>query len=258
MFTRNAVVATLMVVAMAMLAAACGGAGAEMAAEPPTTVDGADDRSSTGFLGLSTEEAAARADEQGRPWRVIREDGVDLAVTADYSGDRLNFTVENGVVVAAATDAEMVVDGSTRSSCQGAVPVIGEGEVIGVFDVNGDDRAEVFALIDDDTDFAQIGLWTWDEDCTLHRVTLDGSPAVLAAGLTESRAAGVSVQSHYADDLYTIELTSGDGGTTYEGRITAYHLEGSQLIETSGEGAAYSGDDAVGIAVLALGDVTYP
>ena len=40
---------------------------------------------------------------EGRPWRVVSEDGEDLAVTMDFVEDRLNFAVEDGVVVEVTT-----------------------------------------------------------------------------------------------------------------------------------------------------------
>jgi len=335
MFSKKTLTATLMVVAMALLAAACGGDAADTPGGPLTTADPAEGRSSGSFIGLSladagvragqqdrqwrvieedgvihgvtddysedrlnftvengkvvaaatdaemindepsgiepgeqnresasfaglsVEEAAAKANEQGRAWRIIREDGVDLVVTDDYSEDRLNFSVEDGMVVAATTDAEMA-GAPGPSSCQGSVPVTADSEVIGHVDLNDDGRDELFVLIDDSSDLAQVGIWTWAEDCTLHRATVEGSPAVLSVELNETTVSGISCKPSYVDDLYTIELTSRDGGTTYEGRITAYNLEGSELIAASGEGAAYSGEDAGHMAVLACGEITYP
>ncbi len=152
----------------------------------------------------------------------------------------------------------MVKDDTEPSSCAGQEPVIDDGEVIGVFDVNADGRDEIFGVIDDDGELVQIGIWTWDASCSLHRVALDGSPAVLGVGLTESIAEGVSCNPDYVDDLYTIKLTSSDGGSTYEGRITAYSLEGSDLVEAAGEGAAFPAEDVAVTAILACGELTYP
>jgi len=50
------------------------------------------------FVGLKLEEAEARAKEADLPFRVVRKDGEDFPVTRDYRPERLNFTVENGVV----------------------------------------------------------------------------------------------------------------------------------------------------------------
>ncbi len=90
-----------MVLALALLAAACGQARAGDDGPP------ADDRSSASFVGMALDEAGERADLQGRSWRVIRLDGEDQIVTADFRPDRLNFTVEAGVVTDAATDEEL-------------------------------------------------------------------------------------------------------------------------------------------------------
>ena len=258
MFNKGTLAATLMVAVLSLAAAACGSAAADTPTVPSTTADPAEYRSAGNFLGLPVEEAGTRAEEQGRLWRIIKEDGVDLAVTADYSEDRLNFTVDDGVVVAAVTDAELVKDDTGPSSCAGQEPMIDDGEVIGVFDVNADGHDEIFGVIDDDGELVQIGIWTWDASCSLHRVALDGSPAVLGVGHTESIAEGVSCNPDYVDDLYTIKLTSSDGGSTYEGRITAYSLEGSDLVEASGEGAAFPAEDVAVTAILACGELTYP
>lgn len=76
---------------------ACGGS---ENAEPPAESGGA-------IIGQPVEVAGAAAEAQGTTWRVIREDGEDFAVTADYSAERLNFVVEGGVVISAETDAEL-------------------------------------------------------------------------------------------------------------------------------------------------------
>ncbi len=52
------------------------------------------------YLGLSEAEAGARADEAGRAWRVTVRDGEGLAVTMDFSADRLNFEVADDTVMA--------------------------------------------------------------------------------------------------------------------------------------------------------------
>ena len=49
------------------------------------------------YIGL-TVEAAGKADGDGRPWRVVMEDGVAKPVTMDFNEQRLNFTVVDGKV----------------------------------------------------------------------------------------------------------------------------------------------------------------
>lgn len=58
------------------------------------------------FVGLPLDAAASWAEELGRQWRVGREDGVDLPVTADFIAGRITFTVEDGVVTAASIEEE--------------------------------------------------------------------------------------------------------------------------------------------------------
>lgn len=50
------------------------------------------------FVGLPLEEAEAKAKAADLPHRVIRKDGEEFPVTRDYRPERLNFTVENGIV----------------------------------------------------------------------------------------------------------------------------------------------------------------
>ena len=52
------------------------------------------------FVGLTEEEANAKAIKADLPHRVINRDGQSLPVTRDYRPERLNFTIENGKVTA--------------------------------------------------------------------------------------------------------------------------------------------------------------
>ena len=58
------------------------------------------------LVGMPLDVAISWVEEQGRQWRVGREDGVDLALTADFVLDRVTFTVEDGVVTAATIENE--------------------------------------------------------------------------------------------------------------------------------------------------------
>ncbi len=49
-------------------------------------------------VGFCVTDAQKLADSYGFQVRVVREDGVDLAVTADYSESRVNVAVENGTI----------------------------------------------------------------------------------------------------------------------------------------------------------------
>jgi hypothetical protein len=50
------------------------------------------------FVGLELKAAETRADKADLPHRVVRKDGQDFPVTRDYRPERLNFTVEKGIV----------------------------------------------------------------------------------------------------------------------------------------------------------------
>ncbi|MBK1882325.1 hypothetical protein JIN85_07860 [Luteolibacter pohnpeiensis] len=52
------------------------------------------------YVGLRLEEAEKIADQAGLRHRVISIDGEEKMVTQDFIPDRLNFTVENGIVTA--------------------------------------------------------------------------------------------------------------------------------------------------------------
>lgn len=61
---------------------------------------------SSRFLGLMLEEAVALAEEEGRPWRVGREDDELLALTADFVVGRVTFEVDDGMVTVANIEAD--------------------------------------------------------------------------------------------------------------------------------------------------------
>jgi hypothetical protein len=50
------------------------------------------------FVGLTTADAVALAESDGRVWRIASEDGESFALTMDYVPTRVNFEVEAGVV----------------------------------------------------------------------------------------------------------------------------------------------------------------
>jgi hypothetical protein len=66
-------------------------------AEPPVSVVDAD---TSGVEGLGVPEATAVLEARGLTLRVVREDGVDLAVTEDFSTSRVNVAVDAGIVTA--------------------------------------------------------------------------------------------------------------------------------------------------------------
>ena len=52
------------------------------------------------FVGLTLDEAGAKADAEGREWRISRQDDEQFGLTADYNADRVTFEVDAGVVTA--------------------------------------------------------------------------------------------------------------------------------------------------------------
>jgi len=65
------------------------------ATEPPVSVVEAD---TSGVEGLGVPEATDVLGSRGLTLRVVRDDGVDLAVTADFSSSRVNVAVDAGIV----------------------------------------------------------------------------------------------------------------------------------------------------------------
>lgn len=62
---------------------------------------GPDDRDLEGLTGLGEADAGALATDRGYVVRVVARDGEFYQVTMDYRYDRINFVIENGIVVQA-------------------------------------------------------------------------------------------------------------------------------------------------------------
>ena len=95
-----------------LVAGACGGDddddGSSAANATTTSTTAAPTDSTTAaefeaYIGLTVEAAGAKADGDGRPWRVVMEDGVAKPVTMDFNEQRLNFTVVDGKVTSVTT-----------------------------------------------------------------------------------------------------------------------------------------------------------
>ena len=56
------------------------------------------------YLGLTREEAAARAAAERRPWRIGREDDEWFALTDDYVVGRVTFELDQGLVTVASIE----------------------------------------------------------------------------------------------------------------------------------------------------------
>ena len=55
------------------------------------------------YIGLTVAEATTKAEDEGRPARVVEEDGESLPVTMDFNEQRLNFVVVDGKVTEVST-----------------------------------------------------------------------------------------------------------------------------------------------------------
>lgn len=58
------------------------------------------------FVGLALDDAVALAEEQGRPWRIGREDDEFFALTQDYVLGRVTFEIDEGLVSMAFIEGE--------------------------------------------------------------------------------------------------------------------------------------------------------
>ncbi len=98
--------------AIALAGTACGGGGpGPPEVEPAPAGESGETRavageSGEGFAGLAFEEAVRRAEEQGQPWRIAREDGEVFALTDDIVVGRVTFELDGGVVSAAIVEQE--------------------------------------------------------------------------------------------------------------------------------------------------------
>ena len=53
------------------------------------------------YVGLNKQMAIAKAEAEGRPWRISSENGESFPATLDYNPDRVNFDINQGEVTAA-------------------------------------------------------------------------------------------------------------------------------------------------------------
>ena len=53
------------------------------------------------FVGLTVSEATARAEDEGRPWRIARQDDEAFALTDDLRPGRVTFEIDDGTVTSA-------------------------------------------------------------------------------------------------------------------------------------------------------------
>jgi hypothetical protein len=55
----------------------------------------------TAFVGLRKRAAIDKAEREGRPWRIGREDDQQFGVTQDYVENRVTFEIDDGSVTTA-------------------------------------------------------------------------------------------------------------------------------------------------------------
>jgi hypothetical protein len=96
--------------ALAGIAAATGSEDDEAAnveaSDSETGTDGIGFDDPVSFVGMPKDEAIARAESEGRLWRVGMEDGESFALTADLNPGRVTFEIIDGIVSAAEIEEE--------------------------------------------------------------------------------------------------------------------------------------------------------
>ncbi|MBM3693754.1 MAG: hypothetical protein FJW77_10780 [Actinobacteria bacterium] len=92
-----AVVGGLAVVAVGGLV----GCGGEPAARTDRRAAAADATDPQSYVGRATRAAIAEAEAAGVPWRITREDDEWFMVTMDFSPNRMNLEIDDGVVTRA-------------------------------------------------------------------------------------------------------------------------------------------------------------
>ena len=98
---RRWTVAALLVFALASLVAACGNDDGDKVSSGDGKQSTTSDTSAQSYVGLTKQEAIAKAKATDTPWRITREDQEVFMVTQDYNPERVNFEIDNGKVTKA-------------------------------------------------------------------------------------------------------------------------------------------------------------
>jgi hypothetical protein len=98
----------LTTVVLLVALAACGGSDSKASTRgeqgAPTTSGaptGTTDPAAQAYVGLSKADAIKKAEADGRPWRITREDDQHFPATLDYNPQRVSFEIDKGKVTRA-------------------------------------------------------------------------------------------------------------------------------------------------------------
>ncbi len=86
-----------------ILALAAGGIATAIAADGAGS-DGPSDTQSESFVGLNADDASALAEDEGRPWRISRQDDETFVLTDDLVPRRVTFEIDDGIVTRASIE----------------------------------------------------------------------------------------------------------------------------------------------------------
>jgi hypothetical protein len=98
---RTWVAAVVLVAVLGVVAAGCGGDDGGSVSSGGSKQSTTSNTSAQSYVGLSKQEAIAKAKTTDSPWRITREDKETFLVTQDFVENRINFEIDNGKVTKA-------------------------------------------------------------------------------------------------------------------------------------------------------------
>ena len=102
MKVRRWIAAGLVVVALPLSIAACGGDDSKsVKTDDKGSGSSASAPSPSSYVGLTKKAAIDKADANDVTWRILREDDEQFPATMDYNPERINFEIDNGKVTKA-------------------------------------------------------------------------------------------------------------------------------------------------------------
>jgi hypothetical protein len=94
-------VGVLVALSLALLMVGCGDSGDSARGERDDASSTTSPDAAAAYVGLSERAAIAKAEADGRPWRIGREDDEHFALTQDFVDDRVTFEIDEGKVTSA-------------------------------------------------------------------------------------------------------------------------------------------------------------
>ena len=174
-------------------------------------------------------------------------------ITLDANGNGYDDTVSTWFE--AASDSWWLLmawgnGGSTEVMITDSSPVAA-ARPLGVVDLNGDGQYELFAIVDSGASAQIVGVFELG-DCTVNRMTFSdsGAPAAFPVGASIGSLSGVACSSSGSAFSDIDALFATDDGTgMYDGGAQGYTVSGTQLVPGFGDGAVFANFDEAAAAV---------